>query len=176
LAAERVRYATKWVFVDQPAEQVAAADAIEIDHLADRLLACRRRRVERWPLVERAVRPMLVVCDEDMIEVAAADDQDPVEALAVHAPDPALGVRSRLRRPDRSLDHADPVGAEDLVELRGELAVPVTDEKPRADTLALASSCISRLRARWVTQGPSGLVVTPARRTPLLASSMKNNT
>ena len=31
LAAERVRYATRSVFVDQPAEQVAAADAIEID-------------------------------------------------------------------------------------------------------------------------------------------------
>jgi hypothetical protein len=44
------------VFVDQPAEQVAAADAVEVDHLADRL-ACRRHRAERWPLPEGAVRP-----------------------------------------------------------------------------------------------------------------------
>jgi hypothetical protein len=109
------------------------------------------------------------VCDEDMSEVAAADDQDLVEALAAHAPDPELGVRSRLRRPDRSLDHADPVGAEDLVELRGELAVPVTDGKPRADTLALElHQQVARLLShprpvRVVVTRRGGHVCSPAR-------------
>jgi hypothetical protein len=35
------------VLVDQPAEQVATAEAVEIDHLGDRSL------VPRWPLAER---------------------------------------------------------------------------------------------------------------------------
>lgn len=39
------------VLVDQPAESVAAADAIEIDHLADWLVD-RRRQPERRPLRE----------------------------------------------------------------------------------------------------------------------------
>lgn len=45
----------KHVFVEQPAKSVSAADAIE-DHLADCLLVARRRRTERWPLCEYAVR------------------------------------------------------------------------------------------------------------------------
>jgi hypothetical protein len=49
------------VFVDQPAEQVSAADAIEFGHLADRRLVARRRRAQRRLLVERAVRAVLVV-------------------------------------------------------------------------------------------------------------------
>src|SRR6266498_3683589 len=40
---------------------------------------------------------------EDMLEMTATDDQQPVEALAAHAADPALGVRSRPRRPHRRL-------------------------------------------------------------------------
>jgi hypothetical protein len=47
--------------------------------------------------------------------------------------DPAFSVRSRLRRPHRSLDHPHAFGAEDLVEIACELAVAVTDEKPRSD-------------------------------------------
>jgi hypothetical protein len=70
-------------------------------------------------------------------EVAAAEDQEPVEALAADAADPALGVRSRLRRPYRRFDHTDALGAEDLVEVTSELAVAVTDEKMRADILVV---------------------------------------
>jgi hypothetical protein len=33
------------------------------------------------------------VCREDSFEVAAVEDQEPVEALAADAPDPALHVR-----------------------------------------------------------------------------------
>jgi len=35
---------------------------------------------------------------KDAFEVATAEDQEPVETLAAGAADPALGVRSRLRR------------------------------------------------------------------------------
>ena len=90
--------------MQQPAESVETAEAIELQ----RLLACRRfvhrRRLrERRPLGERAVRPMSVVVhrvDADgALEVAAAEDQQPVEALAAQAFDPALCVRTCPRRP-----------------------------------------------------------------------------
>src|SRR6266496_998963 len=67
---------------------------------------------------------------KDVVEVTAAEDQEPVKAFAPNAADPALGVCPRLRRPNRRLDHPDAFGAEDLVELARELAVAVTDEKP----------------------------------------------
>src|SRR5262249_26991079 len=70
-------------------------------------------------------------------EVSAAEDQQPVEAFAADATDPALCVRPRLWRPRRRLDHTDAFGAEDLVELARELAVSVTDQKPRTDAVAV---------------------------------------
>jgi hypothetical protein len=54
---------------------------------------------------ERAVRPVLVVVGgveaEHLLEVAAADDQDPVEALAAEGADPTLGERIRIWSSDR---------------------------------------------------------------------------
>jgi hypothetical protein len=47
--------------VDPPAEQPVAADVVEVDQLASRLVALRRERAERWPLVECAVGSMLLV-------------------------------------------------------------------------------------------------------------------
>jgi hypothetical protein len=73
------------------------------------------------------------VCDEHVLEVAAAEDQQPVEALSADAADPALGMGARLRRPYRRFDEVDPFGAEDLVELAAELAVSITDQELRAD-------------------------------------------
>jgi hypothetical protein len=77
------------------------------------------------------------VGDKHVLEVAAADDQQPVETLAADAADPALGVGARLRRPHRRLDDADAFGAEDLVELAAELAIAITDQKPRTDALVV---------------------------------------
>jgi hypothetical protein len=61
----------------------------------------RRGRIGRLE-VERAVRPPAVVVAhvdaEHMLELAAADDQQPVGALAADAADPALYVRVRVRR------------------------------------------------------------------------------
>jgi hypothetical protein len=54
------------------------------------------------------MRPMLVVTAgidaQHVLEMAAAEDQQPVEALTAHAADPALGVRVRVRRLDRRAD------------------------------------------------------------------------
>ena len=80
--------------MDQPAEQVTAADTLDVDRVADCLLLDRRSRAERSPLSERAVRAMLVVlrpvAREDVAEVTTTDDQEPVEAFAADAADPAL--------------------------------------------------------------------------------------
>ena len=87
------------------------------------------------------MRPVLVVVErvgrEDVLEVAAADDQEPIEALTADGSDPALGVRSRLGCPYRRFDHADAFGVKDLVEVAGEFAVAVTDEEPWAEILVV---------------------------------------
>ncbi len=65
--------------------------------------------------VQRAVWPLPVVVThvdaKDVAEVAAADDQDPVEQLAAGAAHPALHVRVRVRRLDWSADDSDVVPA-----------------------------------------------------------------
>jgi hypothetical protein len=71
--------------VQKSAEAVASADAIELRHdVARRPLVYRRRLRERRPLVERAARPVFVLVlgidADDALEVAAAEDQQPVEA------------------------------------------------------------------------------------------------
>jgi hypothetical protein len=47
--------------VDQAAEQVTAADTIEVERVSEGLLVERRRLAERRPLSQRAVRAVLVV-------------------------------------------------------------------------------------------------------------------
>jgi hypothetical protein len=73
----------------------------------DRIASCRSAGGRRfWRLeVERAVRPGAVVVAhvdaKNVLELAAADDQDPVETFAADAADPALDVRVRVRRTNR---------------------------------------------------------------------------
>jgi hypothetical protein len=75
--------------VQQAAQPVATADAIEQQHVARGRLVYWRRLRERRPLGERAVRPVSVVVPRvdvnDAFELAAAKDQQPVEALAAQA-------------------------------------------------------------------------------------------
>jgi len=82
---------------------------------------------------------------QHMLEMAAREDQDPVEALAAHAADPAFGVRLRLWGRDRCPDHADPVRAEHGVEGFGEFDVAVADHDP-----GVSAFFAERLRERCV--------------------------
>ena len=70
--------------------------------------------------VECPVRPLLVVVAdidaEDTLELAAAEDEQRIEALATHAADPALGVGVRIRRMNGRADHGDAFTPEDMVE------------------------------------------------------------
>ena len=71
-----------------------------------------------WPM-------SVVVLDvdlQDALELSAADDQDPVKALAPHRADEALGVRVGTRCPDRRLDDPEPFASEHLVEPASDLA------------------------------------------------------
>ena len=99
------------------------------------------------------MRPVAVVVVDvdakDALELAAVDDQDPVEALASDGADEALGVGVRPRRLDRRLDDSDPFAAEDLVERAVELG-----EGEREDRLASRVT----VRAGW-----SALCVTSSR-------------
>jgi hypothetical protein len=89
----------EFVFVQKPAELVATAQAIEPLLYAHRPFAYRRWLRERRLLGERAVRPMFVVVlrvdTDDTLEVAAAENQQPIEAFAPQTADPALGMRTR---------------------------------------------------------------------------------
>jgi hypothetical protein len=66
---------------------------------------------------------------EHALELAAVDDQDPVEALAPERADPALGVGVGVWRSDRRADDRHAFAAEDLVEAAAELAVAVVEEE-----------------------------------------------
>jgi hypothetical protein len=123
------------------------------------------------------MRPVLVVVAavdaEDVLEVAAADDEDSVEAVGAHRAYPAFGVGVRVRRLDRRTDHRDLLAPEHLVEGMAELRVPVVDEKPERRSWP---TCITRLRACWATQRPSGFEVQATYSIRRVASEMKNRT
>jgi hypothetical protein len=132
------------------------------------------RRDERRPLVQRSVRLVLVVVEgvgrDNVVEVAAANDQQLVEAFPAQAADPAFGVRSHQRGCTGPL-------------ITRILSERTTSSKLRVNLLSRSrmrnrgrtsssSSPISRLRPCWVTHGPSGLVVIPASQTRRVANSM----
>jgi hypothetical protein len=89
------------VLVEESTEQVAST------HRAWFILAEASRPAGRvwWLQPERPVGTMLVVVldvgPQDLLKVAAADDQQPVQALGTDRPHPALGVRVRLGCPHR---------------------------------------------------------------------------
>jgi len=95
--------------VEQSAEQVAPPD---LQGMKER---CRRRigsaSAVRRSQIERSVWTLLVeVADvdaEDVLELAATEDQEPVDALPAHAADPAFGVGVRVRRLDGRSDDLD---------------------------------------------------------------------
>jgi hypothetical protein len=108
------------VFVDESAEAVAPLQ-FGCGRARDDLLnaADRCRRCE----VERAVQPVrVVVIDEDaehVLEVAAVQDQEPVEAFSAGGADEALGDRVRFRCAQRGFEDLDAFAGEDGVEDAG---------------------------------------------------------
>jgi hypothetical protein len=68
---------------------------------------------------------------EHALELAAADDKGPVEALAPERADSALGVGGGVWRSDRRADDRHAFAAEDLVEAAVKLAVAVVEEEAK---------------------------------------------
>jgi hypothetical protein len=66
---------------------------------------------------------------EDVRELAAADDQHPVEALAAYGSDPALHVSVGVGRLNGSSDDLDVLAFEESVEGAWELGIAVVDQE-----------------------------------------------
>jgi hypothetical protein len=160
------------VLVEQTAELVATPDLAWWRRLGW------RRFGERRTLVERAVRTVLVVVADvgayGLLEVAAAEDQDPVEAFASQASHPrsacafARGARTgvRMTRMPSERNTSSKLGVNLLSRSRTR----------KHSGCSRSASVITRLRACWVTQRSCGFAVTPPRCTRRLASSMKKST
>jgi hypothetical protein len=88
-----------------------------------------------WLKRESAVRAFVVVMldvgAQDLFEVAAADDQEPVETLVADAADESLRVGVGLWCLHRRVDHLDSFTVKEFVEGGGELAVAIVDQETR---------------------------------------------
>src|SRR6266542_6512501 len=159
-----VQLRREFVFVQEAAESVASANAS-----LDGRSAVRERLRDRRLLAECAVWPVRVVVGDVLaeyaFEVAAGDDQDPVEALAPGAADPAFRVRLRLRGCDRRSDHADPFRVNERVEGLGQLDVAITDQDPRLSAFVPQGdenvSCLLRHPGAVGMGGDAGDVYAP---------------
>jgi hypothetical protein len=95
------------------------------------------------------VWPVLVVVAavgaKDMLEVAAAHDQDAVEAVSADCAHPTFGMRVRVRGLDGRTDHLHALGAENLVEGVTEFRVAIVDEEPERVLVAELQDEVARL-------------------------------
>ena len=67
---------------------------------------------------------------DDALEVAAAEDEQPVKAFAPESADPTLGIGVRVRGSDRRADDLHSLAAEDVIESATEFAIAVVKQKP----------------------------------------------
>jgi hypothetical protein len=67
---------------------------------------------------------------EHPLEMAAVEDQQPVETLGADRANEAFGDRVRLRRSHRRPDDLDPFASEHDFEVMRELAVAIPDQEP----------------------------------------------
>ena len=72
---------------------------------------------------------MVGIDAKHVFKLAAAEDEQPVEALATDAADPALGVGVRVRCLDGRTDHGHSFATEDVIETAAELGVAIVDQE-----------------------------------------------
>jgi hypothetical protein len=91
---------------------------------------------ERWCLPQSAVRAVTVVVvnvlGQYSLQLPASHDQHPIQHLPPNRAHPPLRVGIRPWRPHRSVQHLDPFSGKDRIERRGELRIPIADQKPEA--------------------------------------------
>ena len=109
------------------------------------------------------MRPLRVVVrgvlGQHPAEVSLPEDQHAVGEFGADGQHKALGETVRPRTPRRDLDHLDARICEHRVERGRELPGPIPDQDRNRATCSPRS--MTRLRACWVVQGPSGCAVTP---------------
>jgi hypothetical protein len=151
-----------------PRMQQACAHALDQSHRVgfENSSPCLHGDGRRWLLVgrlerERAVRPVSVgvggVEADHVLEVAAVDDQDPVQALAAEGAEPTLGVGVRVWGSDGRADDLHVLAAKDLIESVTEFAVAVVEQEPEG--LLPVGEEHQQFRACCATQRRSGLFV-----------------
>jgi hypothetical protein len=127
--------------------------------------------------LQRAVWPVLVVVAavdaEDVFEVAPAEDEDPVEAVSADGAHPALGEGVGVRRLTAVGITLMPSPRKTSSEAWLNL---VSRSWMRSRNGCSSPSCMTRLRACWVAQRPSGFELQAMYSIRLVASEMKNST
>jgi hypothetical protein len=162
------------VRMEQATEQVSSMNAAFSTLIDESQSGGRVRRLELQSPVRPVPVVMLDIDSEDLLEVPATHDEQPVKALGPHRPDPALGVGVGVRRLNWRDQHLGAVRAEHVVEPAAELRVTIANKETHPASSFLEDK--QQVAACWVTQVPLGLAVTPARWTRRVSSSMKNST
>jgi hypothetical protein len=124
------------VLVEQTAEAVPPPDMKPSRRPRSRTTAIRRIQPIRDRKADPSVGPVTVVMvdvgRQHALEMAARENEKPVQTLPPHGPNPTLGECVRSRCLDRSSDHLEPLALEDLIEGAQELGVMVVNQKPDA--------------------------------------------
>jgi hypothetical protein len=97
-----------------------------------------------------------------------------IGALAAERAREPPGEEVRPRRPHRRLDDPRATAGEDLVECRGERAVPAADQELKLNPLTRRPRSIWRLRACRAARAPAGWAVTPRICTARVWTSITN--
>jgi hypothetical protein len=116
------------------------------------------------------------VLSQDDAQVALAEHEHPVGALAAYGAHPAFGMSVRPGRLRRRADDLDTGGGEDRVEATGEFGVAVTQQEPQAVGAAVEVEVDEQVASLLGDPDLVGWAVTPATCTRRVASSRKNST
>jgi len=108
------------VLVDESSQDFRSSHSLRL-RIVDR---SRRQTQASWcPLIQSAVRAVIVVVsdvfDQNLFEMARAEDEKPVQALSANGAHESFDERVRTRSSHRGLDDADALGAEHLVDTLG---------------------------------------------------------
>jgi hypothetical protein len=110
---------------------------------------------------------------QDLLQMPATHDEQPVQALGPHRLDPALGEGVGVGRLHRREHHLGTLRPEHVVEPAAELRVTIANNKAHAASFLQHEQQVAGLLG---DPGGVGLAVTPARCTRRVSSSTKNRT
>jgi hypothetical protein len=158
-----------------PAWLLLRLDSMEHrDTLSERRPDGRIRRLQPEGSVGTVGVVMLHVDAQHLLKVATPKDQQPVQALGPHRPDPALRGGVGVGRLHRRDQHLGALGAEHVVEAAGELRVAVAQHEAQlSSSFAEHQQQVAGLLGDPAAVGVGG---HPSQMDPAVSSSMKNKT